>query len=161
MHRYILIITLYSYSKCNQTNIDYYNNYENYELIKLLYVIGNVIIRNIIRICIMIELYNTYNEICNMIDLYNINDVPNLGLFGPLDEYEEPSNPILDINQYSIQIEHILDKCSICYIEYNKDDDIRKLLVCDHNYHIKCINTWITEYNNITCPLCRKNIDLL
>jgi hypothetical protein len=148
MHRYILIITLYSYSKYNQININYY---ENFELIKLLYVLGNIVIRNIIRLCIIIELYHQYNEICNMIELYNINDVPYIGLFGPY-------NPILDIDQYTIQIEHLQDECSICYIEYNKNDDIRKLLGCDHNYHMKCINTWITEYNNVTCPLCRSNI---
>ena len=82
----------------------------------------------------MIELYNQYNE------------------------YKKPNNKILDINQYSIQIEHFEDECSICYIEYNKDDNIRKLLVCDHKYHMECINKWITEYNNHTCPLCRSNI---
>ena len=85
-----------------------------------------------------------------MIELYNITDVPYI-LF-------DPYNPILDINQYRIQIEYLLDTCCICYIEYNKDDDIRRLLICDHTYHMKCINTWITEYDNLTCPLCRSNI---
>ena len=50
------------------------------------------------------------------------------------------------------------DDCPICHLEYTKNDDIRKLNVCNHNYHRKCIETWIEEYKHDTCPMCRKHI---
>ena len=35
------------------------------------------------------------------------------------------------------------------------DDNIVKLVNCNHHFHTKCINTWLKI--NQTCPLCRTN----
>ena len=52
-------------------------------------------------------------------------------------------------------------ECSICYNNYNTDDNI-VLLNCNHVYHKTCINNWINSinktYRKYTCPLCRNEI---
>lgn len=49
------------------------------------------------------------------------------------------------------------DSCSICYNEYEKGENVGKLL-CNHFYHKKCILKWMETSK--TCPLCRKNVVL-
>ena len=39
----------------------------------------------------------------------------------------------------------------ICFETINRCD--KKSLNCKHDFHRKCINTWLREQNN--CPLCR------
>ena len=43
------------------------------------------------------------------------------------------------------------DRCSICYLNFENDQILRKLC-CDHYFHHKCIDKWF-EINN-KCPLC-------
>ena len=56
--------------------------------------------------------------------------------------------------------------CSICIseisiIDYNKKRNTI-ILDCKHTFHTKCINKWIetniSNGNNLSCPLCRKDI---
>ena len=47
-------------------------------------------------------------------------------------------------------------ECSICLEEIEENDDIKKLMNCNHVFHKSCIDTW--SNNNNTCPLCRKHI---
>ena len=67
---------------------------------------------------------------------------------------------IIRINDITIKIKNNpqLDICSICHNNYNDYDDIRKLKKCVHVYHEKCIRQWIINYNNKTCPICRKKL---
>ena len=67
---------------------------------------------------------------------------------------------IIRINDLTIKIKNnpMLDICSICHNNYNDYDDIRKLKKCVHVYHEKCIRQWIINYNNKTCPNCRKKL---
>ena len=41
--------------------------------------------------------------------------------------------------------------CSICL--YEKKDSIFRKLVCNHQFHIECIEEWLSK--NISCPICR------
>ena len=41
--------------------------------------------------------------------------------------------------------------CSICLNE--KDKCIFRKLVCNHQFHIECIEKWLSK--NISCPICR------
>ncbi len=45
--------------------------------------------------------------------------------------------------------------CSICYVEYQMEDDVTPLS-CNpnHYFHTKCIEEWIKRGHN-SCPLCR------
>lgn len=57
----------------------------------------------------------------------------------------KPDNPALTSNS-----------CSICTMEYEQEDGLRKLTRCGHYFHTRCIDRWLDEHN--TCPLCRTNI---
>jgi hypothetical protein len=56
-------------------------------------------------------------------------------------------------------VEHVTDlpksDCSICYNEFNDNEDILKLK-CKHIYHSECIRKWASTSS--TCPICRYNI---
>ena len=56
--------------------------------------------------------------------------------------------------------EFIEDICCICLESIN--DKVNYKLICCKNYiHIECVNQYIDNKNNKTCPLCRKNIEML
>ncbi|KAL4429059.1 hypothetical protein ABPG74_022145 [Tetrahymena malaccensis] len=50
------------------------------------------------------------------------------------------------------------DKCSICLIEYEKDEIVIVLPKCKHYFHQDCIKLWLQS--NSKCPFCRDNIIL-
>ena len=43
--------------------------------------------------------------------------------------------------------------CSVCH-EGLKQDNMVKRLVCNHEFHTKCINTWLKS-SKLICPNCR------
>jgi hypothetical protein len=48
---------------------------------------------------------------------------------------------------------HKLDMCSICFEQFNDDEECRELK-CNHMFHQKCVDTWLAEH--VTCPVCRE-----
>lgn len=53
-----------------------------------------------------------------------------------------------------ISLLYIFD-CSICQ-EDNFDINIVRKLNCNHEFHIYCIDKWLSK--ETTCPICRKNL---
>ena len=48
---------------------------------------------------------------------------------------------------------HKLDMCSICFEQFNDDEECRELK-CNHMFHQKCVDIWLAEH--VTCPVCRE-----
>jgi hypothetical protein len=48
---------------------------------------------------------------------------------------------------------HKLDTCSICFEQFNDEDECRELK-CSHMFHQKCVDHWLNDH--ITCPVCRE-----
>ncbi|KAL5802853.1 hypothetical protein ACOSQ3_031298 [Xanthoceras sorbifolium] len=46
------------------------------------------------------------------------------------------------------------EDCSICLEDYNDGDLCRVFPVCNHMFHLKCIDPWLKK--QLTCPICRK-----
>jgi len=46
-------------------------------------------------------------------------------------------------------------KCAICLRKISLNKNFKVLPVCNHKFHIKCINNWLDKNN--TCPCCRLN----
>lgn len=44
--------------------------------------------------------------------------------------------------------------CSICLVEFEKQDSVNKLGRCGHTFHVECMEKWL-ETCRFTCPLCR------
>ena len=45
--------------------------------------------------------------------------------------------------------------CSICIEEFKKGEYFRKLPICSHIFHKKCIDKWFTMDKHMSCPICR------
>ncbi|PWA84214.1 E3 ubiquitin-protein ligase RING1 [Artemisia annua] len=59
-------------------------------------------------------------------------------------------------NKKIILLDKMEEDCSICLEEFKENQTIRTL-ICRHEFHIDCIETWLYQKN--VCPLCR-NIPL-
>lgn len=46
--------------------------------------------------------------------------------------------------------------CSICLVDFGKQDLVSKLSKCEHVFHMDCIENWLNSYH-FTCPLCRSS----
>lgn len=44
-------------------------------------------------------------------------------------------------------------ECCICLMEFSCGDILRVLPLCNHGFHVKCIDTWLFQHD--TCPTCR------
>ncbi|KAL2491361.1 RING-type domain-containing protein [Abeliophyllum distichum] len=49
-----------------------------------------------------------------------------------------------------------VQQCYICLADYEEGDKLR-VLPCNHEYHVACIDKWLKEINRV-CPLCRRNV---
>ncbi|XP_010553533.1 PREDICTED: E3 ubiquitin-protein ligase RHA1B-like [Tarenaya hassleriana] len=45
--------------------------------------------------------------------------------------------------------------CAVCLYEFEGEDEIRRLTNCRHIFHRSCLDRWMMDYNQMTCPLCR------
>ncbi|CAN7090559.1 unnamed protein product, partial [Brassica rapa subsp. narinosa] len=45
--------------------------------------------------------------------------------------------------------------CAVCLYDFENDDEIRRLTNCRHIFHKECLDRWIMDYSQMTCPLCR------
>lgn len=47
-------------------------------------------------------------------------------------------------------------ECAICLNELQDRETVRLLPICNHLFHIDCIDAWL--YSHATCPVCRSNL---
>ncbi|KZV16142.1 RING/U-box superfamily protein [Dorcoceras hygrometricum] len=47
--------------------------------------------------------------------------------------------------------------CSICLMEFEKDDLVNELPGCGHVFHVDCMEKWLDRFQ-FTCPLCRSMV---
>lgn len=106
------------------------------------------------------DVYDILNQlrnssISNMSEIYNNLHELFFGEIMPItDKYIK--NKIGSYERFSPKRHNISEPCSICRCEYKNNEGIR-ILDCNHNFHKKCVDRWFKK-ENVTCPLCRKNI---
>lgn len=140
---------------CNLINI---NNIPELVAPKLNPVIYNDIITNCKNFNDYIKKYETYILIskifcvfCNIMCYY---------FYFKVKKNRETVTTNKITNKITIKIIYNkdLDICTICFDDYNQSSDIRKIINCNHIYHYNCLNEWIVNYNNKTCPICRLDL---
>jgi hypothetical protein len=67
-------------------------------------------------------------------------------------------NKINNITNNIIYYRSDIDICSVCLNSYIENDIICQIK-CSHIYHKTCIDTWIKFSKNLTCPICRKELN--
>ncbi|XP_006362147.1 RING-H2 finger protein ATL20-like [Solanum tuberosum] len=45
--------------------------------------------------------------------------------------------------------------CPICLVEYSAEDSIRLIPMCQHCFHVQCVDEWLKMKS--TCPVCRNS----
>jgi len=87
----------------------------------------------------------------------------NSNIFGFLNNLE-PTNDNITIDLLLQNTELVIyneelninNTCSICRLDYNNNDILRKINHCDHYFHHNCIDNWLK--NHTTCPVCRHSL---
>lgn len=46
--------------------------------------------------------------------------------------------------------------CAICLGDFEDGDKVRMLPVCNHGFHVRCIDTWLLSHSS--CPTCRHSL---
>ena len=49
--------------------------------------------------------------------------------------------------------------CPICICDFEAGDNVVVLRKCSHYFHKECLRDWLLR-SNLTCPLCRNDIEL-
>jgi hypothetical protein len=97
-----------------------------------------------------------YGEIIR--ERHNFNSIiqrePNINLL-----IENQYNKGLTIKELYYKTDLIICKkddmfCVICQDDCKKDKDILRILKCQHHFHVKCIDWWLSD--NINCPICKR-----
>ena len=45
-------------------------------------------------------------------------------------------------------------ECAVCISKLEEGEEIRKLRICNHTFHMVCVDSWLQQ-DCATCPLCR------
>lgn len=62
---------------------------------------------------------------------------------------------ILPVVRFSDLNRPVSECCAVCLYDFENDDEIRRLTNCRHIFHKECLDRWIMDYSQMTCPLCR------
>ncbi|KAJ0076863.1 hypothetical protein Patl1_35671 [Pistacia atlantica] len=62
--------------------------------------------------------------------------------------------PYLSVSKFEELEDTEEGMCSICLIEFEKDDAVSRLCRCGHVFHMDCMEGWL-DCCQFTCPLCR------
>ncbi|KAK9670570.1 hypothetical protein RND81_13G210100 [Saponaria officinalis] len=62
------------------------------------------------------------------------------------------------IVKYSIEknIQGVGTECVICLSEFKEGEKVRILPKCNHGFHVKCIDKWLSSHSS--CPTCRQSL---
>ncbi|KAJ0892908.1 putative transcription factor C2H2 family [Helianthus annuus] len=57
---------------------------------------------------------------------------------------------------HGLQLPGLSNECAICLGDFAKGEQIRILPKCNHGYHVRCIDKWLSSHSS--CPTCRQSL---
>nr|GMD99778.1 E3 ubiquitin-protein ligase RHA1B-like [Ipomoea batatas] len=60
---------------------------------------------------------------------------------------------VLPVVKFS-EVAERAESCAVCLLEFDGNDEIRRLRNCRHIFHRSCLDRWM-DHDQKTCPLCR------
>ena len=148
-------------SNSNVVNNDIYNNYNELNNNSTERTIGTIHISSNLNPEPIIY-HNTarttnVNEISNEISNFINSSITSLQRNSIQIDNKPLSIQILnEKTEVFLKNENLDDSCPICNENYNSDKICRKNKLCNHFFHMKCIDTWYSNKN--TCPECNQII---
>ena len=93
-----------------------------------------------------------------------VTNPPNNSIIMLYEDISAQQSPGLNLTEIH-QVSHLLlnekedeteetKTCSICQQNIEWDSIIRRINICNHEYHVNCIDQWLVNHN--TCPTCRR-----
>ncbi|CAO2831043.1 unnamed protein product [Amaranthus hypochondriacus] len=106
----------------------------------------NTFIRCVIKFYSMIR--GEPNYYLNMID-YDKKKISGL------DKRALKTFPVVKYSK-EVKIQGLSTECVICLCEFKTNEKIRVLPKCNHGFHVKCIDKWLSSHSS--CPTCRQSL---
>ncbi|XP_057544593.1 RING-H2 finger protein ATL78-like [Amaranthus tricolor] len=106
----------------------------------------NTFIRCVIKFYSMIR--GEPNYYLNMID-YDKKKISGL------DKRALKTFPVVKYSK-EVKIQGLSTECVICLSEFKTSEKIRVLPKCNHGFHVKCIDKWLSSHSS--CPTCRQSL---
>uniref|UniRef100_A0A0C9S6F0 TSA: Wollemia nobilis Ref_Wollemi_Transcript_11154_592 transcribed RNA sequence n=1 Tax=Wollemia nobilis TaxID=56998 RepID=A0A0C9S6F0_9CONI len=48
--------------------------------------------------------------------------------------------------------------CAVCLKDFCRDEEVRLVSECAHIFHKDCLDEWVFDHDQNTCPLCRSPV---
>ena len=78
-------------------------------------------------------------------------------LLNPTTETNELTfNDIITNTEIDLNVSNTNEMCSICRLNIEENNIVRKIQKCKHVFHQACLDNWLK--NHTTCPNCRQDI---
>ncbi|KAJ4962666.1 hypothetical protein NE237_022605 [Protea cynaroides] len=71
-----------------------------------------------------------------------------------LEDHQMDDLPLPMVRFKELETKGEKEVCSVCLVEFEKEDEVTQLSRCGHVFHLCCIKSWV-DRNRFTCPLCR------
>jgi len=88
---------------------------------------------------------------------YNISIVTQEAISSGLDKRALRTFPLVKYSkEMKIQGLCLGAECVICLLEFGGGERVRILPKCNHGFHVKCIDKWLSSHSS--CPTCRQSL---
>ncbi|KAL2906737.1 E3 ubiquitin-protein ligase ATL76 [Bienertia sinuspersici] len=84
-----------------------------------------------------------------------INDHNKKTKIGGVDKRALKTFPVVKFSK-DVKIQGLGTECVICLSEFKGSEKIRILPKCNHGFHVKCIDEWLSSHSS--CPTCRQSL---
>lgn len=123
----------------------------------LIMVIALLLCALICSLCVnsLIRCMIKCSTLINQEPSYNINIITHDVTRSGLDKKALSTFPVVKYSN-EVKIQGLATECVICLSEVREGERLRILPKCNHGFHVKCIDKWLSSHSS--CPTCRHSL---